>query len=109
VIVNDAATGWGDNSGADTIPTTDTALQDTKCGAGIATCCPGNTGNPTAAAGVVCIYVSSGTNAMDVNGTSIINSAPGSSGASRLGFKLNWTNVVPGETYIDAVWAYTAP
>jgi hypothetical protein len=67
--------------------------------------CTGTVANPTAPAGDVCIYVAGGDNALDLFGYSIV---PGT-GGSPYGFKLNWTSPAAGDTYIDAVWAYTAP
>jgi hypothetical protein len=120
VIVNDAATGWGSNndSPADVLPTespgnlskrTDTGVNscaDPAAPVARTPCCPGSTIDPRAAAGKVCIYVSGGTNVVNLQGTSVLN---GPTGASPHGFKLNWENSGLGETYIDAVWAYTAP
>ena len=85
---------WTD-AGAQTVPTT------TDMNAG----CNGTVANPTAPPGDVCIYVAGGDNAQDLFGYSIV---PGT-GGSPYGFKLNWTSPVVGDTYIDAVWAYTAP
>lgn len=67
--------------------------------------CTGTPAEPTAPTGKVCVYVAGGDNAQDVNGYSVL---PGT-GASPFGFKLAWTNTGPGDTFIDAVWAYTAP
>jgi hypothetical protein len=120
VIVDAAATGWGANNDSppDVLPTeshgnlvkrTDTTVNScASANAAVATtpCCPGNTTNPQAAAGKVCIYISGGTNVVNAHGTSVLN---GSTGASPYGFKLNWESAGSGETYIDAVWAYTAP
>ncbi len=120
VIVDAAATGWGANNDSppDVLPTesnsnhnkrTDTMINScASASAPVATtpCCPGTTVAPTAAAGKVCIYVSGGTNVVNLHGTSILN---GPTGASPNGFKMNWENTGAGESYIDAVWAYTAP
>jgi len=70
--------------------------------------CTGSVANPTAPAGKVCIYIAGGDNAADVAGYSVV---PGS-GGSPYGFKLHWVSTGPGtanNTFIDAVWAYTAP
>ena len=67
--------------------------------------CSGSLAEPTAPAGKVCVYVAGGDNATDVNGYSIV---PGA-GGSPYGFKLAWTAPDPGDTFIDAVWAYKAP
>jgi hypothetical protein len=83
------------NAGGQTPPTT----TDGNVG------CTGTIANPTAPAGDVCIYVAGGDNAADLFGFSIV---PGT-GGSPYGFKLNFTSPIGGDTYIDAVWAYTAP
>lgn len=70
--------------------------------------CTGTVDNPTAPAGKVCIYIAGGDNAEDVAGYSVV---PGT-GGSKYGFKLHWVSNGPGSaqnTFIDAVWAYTAP
>lgn len=67
--------------------------------------CTGSVRRPTAPEGKVCIYVAGGDNATDVNGYSV---RPGTLG-SRFGFKLAWTNEEPGDTFIDATWAYGNP
>jgi hypothetical protein len=87
-------TGWVSGNGQ-TQPTT----TDTNPG------CTGTPANPTAPAGHVCIYVAGGDNAVNVDGFSVL---PGT-GASPYGFKLGWDVAAPGDTFIDAVWAYTAP
>lgn len=69
------------------------------------TICTGSPANPTAPRGVVCIYVAGGDNAVEVSGWSV---RPGAD-KSPYGFKLGWTNERVGDTFIDAVWAYTAP
>jgi hypothetical protein len=92
VYVNVALWSTGDGQ---TQPTT----TDTNVG------CTGTLAAPTAPAGKVCIYVAGGDNATDLNGYSV---RPGT-GRSRYGFKLSWTNATPGDTFIDAVWAYHAP
>lgn len=70
------------------------------------TTCTGTVAWPTAPAGVVCIYVAGSDNATNVVGYSV---RPGT-GQSPYGFKLKWD--IPtgeGDTFVDAVWAYTAP
>jgi hypothetical protein len=67
--------------------------------------CDGTPAAPTAPPGTVCIYVAGGDNATDVSGYSVL---PGTA-ASPYGFKLAWTSPLAGDTFIDAVWAYTAP
>jgi hypothetical protein len=95
VFVNVA--GWQGEAGQ-TQPTT----TDTDPG------CTGSPSNPTAPAGKVCIYVSEGDDALDLNGSSVLFGT----GASPYGFKLEWDPpaVVGGtNTFVDATWAYTAP
>lgn len=62
--------------------------------------CTGTPSNPTAPAGKVCIYVLHSNNATNINGSGF---------GSANGFKLSWTAPVVGNTYVDAIWAYTAP
>src|SRR5438874_2735399 len=76
--------------------------------AGSPAACTGSVANPTAPAGKVCIYIAGGDNAADVAGYSVV---PGT-GGSPYGFKLHWVSTGAGNsnnTFIDAVWAYTAP
>jgi hypothetical protein len=68
--------------------------------------CTGTRSHPTAPAGKVCIYVTGGDNATNLNGYSIV---PGASAGNPLGFKLSWTSTNDSDTFIDAVWAYRAP
>jgi hypothetical protein len=87
--------GWASGDAGQIQPTTaDTSAE-----------CDGTPASPTAPPGQVCIYVAGGDNATDVSGYSVL---PGS-GASRYGFKLAWTSPLIGDTFVDAVWAYTAP
>jgi hypothetical protein len=81
------------NVGATTATTTDT-------NAG----CTGTAAAPTAPAGVVCLYVSGAANALNLQGLS----ASGAAGTP-YGFKLVWNSAATGDTFVDAVWAYTAP
>jgi hypothetical protein len=67
--------------------------------------CNGTPEAPTAPAGKVCVYVSGADNATDLNGYS---STFGTTGTP-YGFKLNWTSSATGDSFVDAVWAYTAP
>ena len=85
---------WSDGGGQTVPATTDTSAS-----------CSGSLDNPVAAPGKVCVYVAGGDNATDVNGYSVV---PGT-GGSRFGFKLGWTSAADGDTFIDAIWAYTAP
>ncbi|MFN2640479.1 MAG: hypothetical protein ABR548_01080 [Actinomycetota bacterium] len=88
--------GWVSGDTGQTAPTT----TDTGGGA-----CTGSPSNPTAPRGKVCIYVAGADNAFNVNGYSV---RPGAD-ASPYGFKLHWESAasVTGDTFIDAVWAYT--
>ena len=67
--------------------------------------CNGTPEDPTAPAGVLCIYVSGADNAENVRGDSVLFDG----GASPYGFKLLWDNLHTGDTFVDATWAYTAP
>jgi hypothetical protein len=92
VFVN--VTTWtGD--GSQTTPTT----TDTDPG------CDGTLDTPTAPAGKVCIYVSGADHAFNLNGYSVRFGTE----ASKYGFKLKWDASTQGDTFVDAVWAYTAP
>lgn len=92
VFVNVA--GWQDGGGQ-TAPTT----TDTDPG------CTGTPAVPTAPAGKVCIYVSGADHAFNLNGYSVLFGT----GQSPFGFKLKWDASQPGDTFVDATWAYTAP
>jgi hypothetical protein len=67
--------------------------------------CTGTAQNPTAPAGKVCVYVVDGANAANVQGSGL-----GANG-SPYGFKLSWQSQTAsgGRSYVDAVYAYTAP
>jgi hypothetical protein len=67
--------------------------------------CNGTPGNPTAPAGLVCIYSAGSDNANNLLGFSVL---PGT-GASPYGFKLVWECGCEGDTFVDGTWAYTAP
>ncbi|MFY9586569.1 MAG: hypothetical protein WAT66_03825 [Actinomycetota bacterium] len=67
--------------------------------------CLGSATNPTAPAGKVCIYVAGAANAVELAGYSVM---PGT-GASKYGFKLKWVSTTADDSFVDAVWAYTAP
>jgi hypothetical protein len=86
--------GW-QNAGGQTPPTT----TDTNAG------CTGTPQNPTAAAGMVCIYVSGADHAFNLAGYSVLFGT----GASKYGFKLKWDASQIGDTFVDATWAYKAP
>ncbi len=90
VFIN--VSGWQQGNGQTQPDTTDTDPG-----------CTGSPANPTAPAGKVCVYVAGGDNANDVNGYSVL---PGT-GATPLGFKVSWKSNATGDTFIDAVWAYT--
>jgi hypothetical protein len=79
--------GWV-NLGGNTPPTS----TDTSPG------CTGTPVNPTAPSGMVCIYVLHSDNAQDLFGYGV---------DSEQGFKLNFTNVLAGDSFVDATWAYT--
>ena len=72
---------------------------------GSAAACTGTVTTPTAPAGYVCIYISQADNAVNVVGFSV---RPGT-GASKYGFKLGWVSQTATDTFVDGVWAYTAP
>jgi hypothetical protein len=67
--------------------------------------CDGTPEDPTAGPGEVCIYVSGADHAFNVAGYSVLFGT----GASPYGFKLKWDASQPGDTFVDATWAYTAP
>jgi len=62
--------------------------------------CSGTPANPVAPAGKVCVYVLHADNAATISGQGL--------GTSR-GFRLAWSSQLAGRSYVDAVWAYTAP
>jgi hypothetical protein len=86
VSVNCCA-GW-ENLGGNTPPTT----FDSDAA------CTGSATAPTAPSGKVCVYVLHSDNANDLFGYGV---------GSNQGFKLNFTNLAPGDSFVDAVWAYT--
>jgi hypothetical protein len=66
--------------------------------------CTGTAASPTAPAGKVCIYLVAGENAATIRGLGI-----GPTG-SPYGFKIAWdTQAASARSYVDAVYAYTAP
>lgn len=67
--------------------------------------CTGTAQNPTAPAGKVCVYVVGGENAANVQGLGL-----GANGTP-YGFKIAWDSqtTTGGRSYVDAVYAYTAP
>jgi hypothetical protein len=67
--------------------------------------CSGTPANPTAPPGEVCIYVSGADHAFNLEGYSVMFGT----GESPYGFKLKWDASQEGDTFVDAVWAYTAP
>jgi hypothetical protein len=67
--------------------------------------CNGTLDTPTAPPGEVCIYVAGADHAFNLEGFSVRFGAE----ASRYGFKLKWDASQTGDTFVDAVWAYTAP
>jgi hypothetical protein len=84
--------------GGQTLP----ALDASEAGSNAA--CTGTPAAPTAPAGKVCIYIAGGDNAVGVKGVSVL---PGV-GESPFGFKIVWVAPNQDDTFIDAVWAYTA-
>jgi Collagen triple helix repeat (20 copies) len=62
--------------------------------------CAGTVAAPSAPPGQVCIYVQHADNALDLFGYGV---------NSKQGFKLNFTSPNAGDSFVDAVWAYTAP
>jgi hypothetical protein len=68
--------------------------------AGEQAACTGTVAVPTAPPGEVCIYVQHADNALDLFGYGV---------NSDQGFKLNFTSPAQGDSFVDAVWAYTAP
>lgn len=66
---------------------------------------PGTLDNPTAPPGKVCIYITGADHAFNVEGFSVRFGTE----ESRFGFKLKWDASQVGDTFVDAVWAYTAP
>lgn len=64
------------------------------------TVCTGTVAAPTAPPGHLCIYVQDSTNAAGLLGEGV--------GSDR-GFKLKFQSAGAGDSFVDAVWAYTAP
>ena len=74
--------------------------------------CTGTPENPTAPAGVVCIYPTSSINAASLSGSQIVNTANANSASpatGAVGFRLDWQAIAAGASAVEAVWAYTAP
>jgi hypothetical protein len=68
--------------------------------------CEGTFQEPTAPEGTVCIYAIFSDNAVDLRGYGIGSDDP-DVGWSNAGFKLVWDSERVGDTFVDAVWAYT--
>ena len=68
--------------------------------AGEQAACTGTVAGPTAPPGQVCIYVQDSTNAAGLLGEGV---------NSDQGFKLKFTSPGTGDSFVDAVWVYTAP
>jgi Collagen triple helix repeat (20 copies) len=85
---------WQSLDGTQSAPTTD----DANAG------CDGTFADPTAPAGTVCVYVIFSDNAEQLRGYGIGSDTVGWSNA---GFKLAWTSQRTGDSFVDAVWAYT--
>jgi hypothetical protein len=62
--------------------------------------CAGTVAAPTAPKGHLCIYVHESLNAAGLLGEGV---------NSDRGFKLKFQSAGPGDSFVDAVWAYTAP
>jgi hypothetical protein len=68
--------------------------------AGEQAACTGTVAGPTAPPGQVCIYVQDWANAVSLLGEGV---------NSDQGFKLKFTSSDAGNSFVDAVWVYTAP
>ena len=67
--------------------------------------CTGTAAAPSAPPGVVCIYPTGVVlNAIGFRGKDVIVG-----GSSRFGFELLWAAADPGDTLLQAIWAYQAP
>lgn len=69
--------------------------------------CQGSVSAPSASPGRVCIYPLYRANSVGVTGYAFSPSS--SPGAGRFGFSVGWATENAGDTYLEAVWAYTAP
>jgi Collagen triple helix repeat (20 copies) len=87
------------NGGGQTAPTS-ADQADAACSTA-----PGTLDNPTAPPGKVCIYITGADHAFNVEGLSVRFGTE----ESKYGFKLKWDASTQGDTFVDAVWAYTAP
>jgi hypothetical protein len=65
--------------------------------------CSGSVTAPTAPAGKVCVYIAGGQNSAGIQGLGI-----GTTGTP-YGFKLSWDSQTSGRSFVEAVYAYTAP
>lgn len=65
--------------------------------------CTGSVTSPTAPAGKVCVYIAAGQNSAGIQGLGI-----GPNGTP-YGFKLSWDSQTSGRSFVEAVYAYTAP
>ena len=68
--------------------------------AGEQAACTGTLAGPTAPPGHLCIYIQDSTNAAGLLGEGV---------NSDRGFKLKFTSPSSGDSFVEAVWAYTAP
>lgn len=79
----------------------------------VAAVCTGSPENPTAPAGIVCIYPSMRLNAKAIVGYNLVNGFNGNTPSPQnfgAGFGLGWeANGDIGDSLVEAVWAYTAP
>jgi hypothetical protein len=74
--------------------------------------CLGTSQNPTAPAGVVCIYPTTNINAQLITGYNIVDSIDGNSATpitGGVGFGIGWQSLQAGTSALEAVWAYQAP
>ena len=68
--------------------------------------CPGSPANPQAAAGHLCVYETTRSNA---NVPEILSGETGTSGANEEGFYLRMTSVAAGDALLYGTWAATSP
>ena len=92
---------------------------DTECLGGTGAClsaaevadsaaCTGSAETPTAPAGKVCIYISS-LSASKISSGTVVGLVLNSAATITPGFMIGSSTGANGDTYIRAVWAYTAP
>lgn len=71
--------------------------------------CSGNSGNPTAAPGFVCIYPTLVRGDFGAGSIQAYDFYTENEGPTRYGFTFSYDTKVAGETYFEGIWAYTAP